>query len=251
MNGQMWTQEDRDREGTEHKSGLARFGGLLLRKFWDFFQANIILLAGALPGVLLIIWGIWGRSLPLALTGGVIGGLAAGPLLCGLYGTILRALREEPGFWSLCYKHTLKQNWRDALLPGAVLGSILALWLFEAVTPGAQGPVSPIALFALVEVLFFVLGIAGYLFPQIVMARVSAQNIYANSVRLFIGLLPRSVAAAAVQAIYWVGFLLLLPRSVPLLMATGVWLPCLLSMMILLRPMERHLGVSGDGQAEA
>lgn len=251
MNEQIWTQEDRGGEDTRQRSGLARFGALLLRRFWDFFRASSLLLIGMLPGILLAVWGIWGHSLPLALAGGAIGGLAGGPLLCGLYGTILRALREEPGFWSLSYKHTLKENWKDALLPGAVLGLILGLWLFEAVTLGAQGPVSPIALFALVEVLFFVLGIGNYVFPQIVMARVSAGNVYANAIRLFIGLLPRSVAAAAVQTAYWALFLLLLPRSVPMLMATGFWLPCLLSMMVLLRPMERHLRVSGGGQGEA
>lgn len=246
MNEQMWMREDRSGETFRQKTGFAWFGGILFSGFLDFFRANLILLAGVLPGILLTIWGIWGHFLPLALAGGVVGGVAGGPLLCGLYGTILRAMREEPGFWSLSYRHTLKQNWKDALLPGVVSGLILALWLFETVTLGAQGPVAPIALFALVEVLFFVLGIGNYVFPQIIIAQVSAQNIYTNSVRLFIGLLPRS-AAAAVQTVYWAGFLLLLPRSVPVLMVTGVWLPSLLSMMILGKPMEQHLGIGkGD-----
>lgn len=48
-----------------------------------------------------------------------------------------------------------------------------------------------------------------------------------------------------VQTAYWMAFLLLLPRSVPLLMVTGLWLPCLLSMLILSKPMERYLCVGG------
>ena len=123
---------------------------------------------------------------------------------------------------------------------------ILSLWLFEAAALGAQGLISPVALFALAEVLFFVLGIGSYVFPQIVMVSASTPRLYSNSIHLFIGLLPRSLAAATVQTVYWVGFLLLLPRSVPMLMATGVWLPCLLSTVILLRSMERHLGVSRE-----
>lgn len=233
-------------EEPRQKTGLARFWELLTTNFWNLFRANLFLLLGALPGVLLTVWGIWGRSLPIALAGGAAAGLMGGPLLCGLYGTILRALREEPGFWSLQYKHELKQDWKQALLPGAAMGLILALWLFEAAALGAQGPVSPVALFALAEVLFFVLGIGNYVFPQIVMVRVSTAKLYSNSIRLFIGLLPRSLAAAAVQSVYWVLFLLLLPRSVPVLMVTGFWLPCLLSMLILVRPMERYLGVSGE-----
>lgn len=74
--------------------------------------------------------------------------------------------------------------------------------------------------FALAEVLFFVLGMAYYIFPQIGMASVSTHSIYTNSIRLFVGLLPRSAAAAAVQTVYWGGFLLLLPKSVPLLAGT-------------------------------
>lgn len=147
----------------------------------------------------------------------------------------------------MSYKRTLKQNWREALLPGAVLGLVLSLWLFEAVALGVQGKVTPLALLALAEVLFFVLGLSVYIFPQIVMVRVSAQNVYFNSIRLFIGLLPRSAASAAVQTVYWGGFLLLLPRSVPALMVTGFWFPCLLSTIIVRGPMEEHL--YGDEEA--
>ena len=230
-----------DTMDTSPQTGMISIRQVLARRIWDLFRCNLILLAGLLPGILLIVWGLWGGSLPIALAGGVAGGLAGGPLLCGLYGTILRALREESGFWSLTYRHILKRDWKDALLPGAVIGLILALWLFEMFLLGAQGPVPPVAFLALAEVLFFVLGMANYIFPQIVMASVSARRIYTNSIRLFVGLLPRSAAAAAVQTVYWGGFLLLLPRSVPLLAATGFWLPCLISLKILAEPMEKHL----------
>ena len=223
------------------QAGTVSIRQVLTRRIWDLFRSNLILLAGLLPGTLLVIWGIWGGSLPIALAGGAAGGLVGGPLLCGLYGTILWALRGESGFWSLTYGHILKRDWKDALLPGAVTGLILALWLFEVFLLGAQGPVPPMAFFALAEVLFFVLGMANYIFPQIIMASVSARSLYTNSIRLFVGLLPRSAAAAAVQTVYWGGFLLLLPRSVPLLIVTGFWLPCLLSLKILAEPMEEHL----------
>ena len=231
---------------TSRQTGTVSIRQVLARRIWDLFRSNLILLAGLLPGTLLIIWGIWGGSLPIALAGGVVGGLAGGPLLCGLYGIILRALREESGFWSINYRHILKRDWKDALLPGAVTGLILSLWLFEVFLLGAQGPVPPLAFFALAEVLFFVLGMANYIFPQIVMASVSARRVYTNSIRLFVGLLPRSAAAAAVQTVYWGGFLLLLPRSVPLLAATGFWLPCLLSLKILAEPMEKYLCTDED-----
>lgn len=223
------------------QTGTVSLRQVLIRRIWDLFRANLILLAGLLPGGLLIIWGIWGGSLPVSLVGGVMGGLVGGPLLCGLYDTILRALHEESGFWSLYYRHTLTRVWKRALFPGAVTGSIMALWLFEAFLLGAQGPVPPMVFFALAEVLFFLLGMSNYIFPQIVMVSVSTRSLYTNSVRLLLGLLPRSAASAAIQTVYWGGFLLLLPRSVPLLVVTGFWLPCLLSLKILVEPMERCL----------
>lgn len=226
---------------TFQQSGMVSLRHVLVRRIWDMFRANLILLVGLLPGMLLMMWGIWGSSLSVSLAGGVISGLAGGPLGCGLYGTILWALRGEAGFWSLSYRHMLKRDWKDALFPGAVTGFVLSLWLFEAFLLGTQGPVPPMAFFALVEVLFFVLGMANYIFPQIVMVSASTHRLYSNSIRLFVGLLPRSAAAAAIQTVYWGAFLLFLPRSVPLLVVTGFWLPCLLSLKLLAKPMENHL----------
>ena len=66
MNEQMWKGIDHLEE-VPQKSGFVRFCEMLFSNFWNFFRANLILLAGALPGTVLVIWGIWGRSLRLAL----------------------------------------------------------------------------------------------------------------------------------------------------------------------------------------
>lgn len=44
--------------------------------------------------------------------------------------TILRALRDEPGYWWHTYRMAWKQNWRESLLPGAGAGFCLGLWAF-------------------------------------------------------------------------------------------------------------------------
>ena len=49
-------------DSVPEKTGLAWFFALLLRRFWDFFRASLLLLVGVVPGVLLTIWGIWGHS---------------------------------------------------------------------------------------------------------------------------------------------------------------------------------------------
>ena len=44
--------------------------------------------------------------------------------------TVLRALRDEPGYWWHTYRMAWKQNWRESLLPGAGAGFCLGLWAF-------------------------------------------------------------------------------------------------------------------------
>ena len=215
------------------KTGLSRLWELLTRDLWDFFRANLILMAGLCPGILLVAWGIWGHSLLVALLGGILSGLAGGPLGCGLCDTLLCALYDQAGFWSLQYKQAMKRSWKKALLPGIASAIVIVLWIFEANILVQQGPLPPVIAVAMLEVLFFLTGIFNYVFPQLAMGNVTVRQVYSNSIRFFISALPRSLAAAAVQTLYWTGFLLFFPRSVPLLVASGFWFPTLLSLMIL------------------
>ena len=50
------------------------------------------------------------------MLGGLVGGMIAAPFLCGIFDTVLRALRDEPGYWWHTYRNAWKQNWRDAEL---------------------------------------------------------------------------------------------------------------------------------------
>ena len=237
----MADQEMGNQEVIVQKKGIARLWEILTRDIWDFFRANLILFAASCPGILLVVWGIWGHSLVVVLLGGVVLGILGAPFLCGLYDTLLRALRDDAGFWSLQYKQALKQDWKDALLPGIVGGVILAVWLFEASVLLEQKDLSGSALVAMLEVVFFLTGIFHYIFAQIVLVSVSAKKLYSNSIRLFVGALPYSVAAAAVQLVYWGIFYMYLPRSVPFLMISGFWFPNLLVLMILMKPLKRYL----------
>ncbi|MFR8283105.1 MAG: DUF624 domain-containing protein [Faecalibacterium sp.] len=66
-------------------------------------------------------------ALPLCLLAAVAAGWLVGPALTGLYDTILRALRDEPGFWWHTYKRAWKQNFRSSLVPGIVFTVLWAL----------------------------------------------------------------------------------------------------------------------------
>ena len=70
------------------------------------------------------------HSLIPLLAAGILGGMLAAPQIVGLNDTILRALRDEPGYWWGTYKRAWKRNAKASLLPGAVCGLLLALEIF-------------------------------------------------------------------------------------------------------------------------
>ena len=51
-----------------------------------------------------------------------------------MHDTVLRALRDEPGYWWHTYKRALKNNWKQSLAPGAlnailVTSQLLSAWM--------------------------------------------------------------------------------------------------------------------------
>ena len=106
------------------KVGIARFFELLGRDLWPLYKSGILCVLGFLPGTALAVFGMMAGSALLTVVGGVVGGLVGGPFLSGMIDTVLRALRDEPGYWWNTYKRAWKQNWRQSLVPGALLGCV-------------------------------------------------------------------------------------------------------------------------------
>lgn len=121
------------------KRGFPRFLELLGRDFWKYFKAGFLALLGALPFLIGMSFALQSHVLLFAPAAGVIGGAIAGPGLCGLADTILRSLRNEPGFWWHLYRRAWKRNAKASLLPGALGGGLLAVQGFLLFHAGALG----------------------------------------------------------------------------------------------------------------
>ena len=186
------------------KTGIFRLWEMLSRDFWDLFRAGFLALAGCVPFLLGTVYSLSAHVLIYAPVAGLLGGAIAGPELCGLADTVLRGLRDEPGFWWHAYKRAWARNAKSCLLPGAVGGTLLATQVFLLFHAGAL---------ALMELSF----------PQLVR----------NSALLFLGQLPRSVAALAIVA----GYLGLSARfylfALPLLPFASLWLPVLPALFLI------------------
>lgn len=224
-----------DREGpgiAPRKTGLPRFWETLSRDFWDVFRAGLLALAGCLPFLVGAAFPLHSHVLLFAPVCGLLGGAIAGPELCALADTILRGLRDEPGFWWHTYKRAWKRNARASLLPGAVGGLLMSMQVFLLFHAGAL-ELSAGAGAGLAAGLLLVLAVSIYLWPQLALMDLNFFQLLKNSGLLFLGQLPRSIAALAVLAGYLGLMLRFFPLSASLLPLLNLWCPALPALFLI------------------
>ena len=81
------------------KKGAARFFEILGRDFSTIWLAGILAMLGGLPFAAGVWFAVETHSLVPLVIAGVLGGMIAAPQIVGLNDTILRTLRDEPGYW--------------------------------------------------------------------------------------------------------------------------------------------------------
>ena len=219
------------------KKGPARFFEILGRDLTSFYLAGLLALVSALPFVFGVWFAVDTHSLVPLLLAGVLGGMIAAPQLCGLLDTILRSLRDEPGFWWATYRRAWKRNVRASLLPGAICGLLLAMQIFTVFHYDVSAGVVPGALLAVG--LFLLLGLGEFLFAQVVLLDLPFAGLVKNSLFLFLGYLPRSALGVLWQGIYWAAVALLWPVSSFAVILCSLWLPCLLNLMAIYPALDK------------
>lgn len=240
-------------EGAElpRKRGLARLWEILSRDFMSFFKAGFLALLGVAPLIAGTIFALSAGTMVLAPVLGLVGGLVAGPELCGLADTILRSLRDEPGFWWHVYKRSWRRNARAALLPGALGGALLSCQIFLLFHAGALG-VTPAAGAALLTGLLLLLGLSAYLWPLLALMELPFPLLIKDTALLFLGQLPRSLAALAVEGLYWGAVIWFFPLAAPLLPFTNLWIPTLPAVLLVYPGIESafHIEEKLQGQRD-
>ena len=103
---------------TPRKTGIGRFFELVGRDMSGMFLANLLTCIGFLPVICLVYVGFLMNNLTVMVVSAIAGGILAGPALAGMYDTVLRALRDEAGYWWTTYRRAFKRNFKAAILPG-------------------------------------------------------------------------------------------------------------------------------------
>ena len=231
------------RKDEPRKKGAARFFEILGRDMGDLFRANVLCAVCFIPALALILLGILGHTVLLAAAGGLLGGILFGPCYAGLHDTILRAMRDEPGYWWHTYKKAFRRNWRQSLVPGAVLGFLLASQLFMGyfLLTGGQTDIVSAALICM-NVLLTAM-IFPFVFSQLVLMDLNLSTLVKNSFLLALSFAPRSIAAALVQIVYWVAILAFLPYTAIWVLLFGYAFVLLIVMMILYPVLDQCFGL--------
>ena len=229
------------------KTGVGRFFELVGRDMNGMFLANLLACLGFVPVICLVYIGFLMNSLLVMLVSAALGGILAGPVLAGMYDTVLRALRDEPGYWWTTYRRAFRQNFKASILPGIVYCVIVTLQIFvvyfcfsmlaQGVNVGTGMWVAAVLNLVVFHMLF------AYMWPQVVLLDQPFRQTLANSVRCMLAFLPHALAASIVQILFWGIVILCMPLGILLMLVFGFWFTCEISCQIVSGDLERAFHV--------
>ena len=200
-------------------------------------------LLGFLPFMLLLSLAIASHAVIFVIAAGVVGGALAMPQIVGMADTLLRSLRDEPGFWWVTYRRAWKRNWKGCLVPGMVCGLVIAGQLFTLFHLRPDNDNLLMLVVMLILGMALSVGLIFYIVPQLALLDLPFLQILKNSVLLFLGYLPRTAGAVAVQVVYWGAYLLFYPLTTLVLPFTNFWLPMSLTLLILYIPLDKSFHI--------
>lgn len=204
------------------KTGSARFMELVLRQGGAFWAANLFFCVTSAPGAAIVALGIWGKRAGLVLAGGLLAGVMGGPWYVALQDTLLRAMRDETGYWWQNCKKALVSSGAAALVPGALFGTATAAQLSALFSMLAGGTAVSYALLFLS--LLASVSIQLWFWPQLALMKLPLIALLKNSLRLALAyIIRRTLPAAALTLLYWGVMLAFLPLSLFVMPLLGAW----------------------------
>ncbi len=157
----------------------------------------------------------------------IVGGLLAGPALAGMYDTVLRALRDEAGYWWTTYRRAFKRNFKSAILPGIVYCTVVTIQIFlvyfcfnmlyHGTNVGLPMWVATVLNLVLLHMLF------SYMWPQVVLLDQPFTLTLKNSLNCMIAFLPHALASSIVAILFWGVVILCMPLGIFLMLIFGFW----------------------------
>lgn len=224
--------------------GIDRYQDVLGRNWKRFFLTGLVTMVGCLPLAVRVAWAILSSVLVL-LPAGLVGGAIAGPFLACLYDAILRALRDASGTWAQNYKRSLAQNWKAALLPGALTGLFLGAASFAGMMLFLWSTVRPTAVTVVVYLfswLVFLVFTTLY-WPQLVLFDQRAAVRLRNTLLFTVQYFWATAGVALLQLVWWLLMVLIAPWTLLLMPFVGVWFDLFVALFLLYDKLDKAFAI--------
>ena len=221
------------------KTGVGRFFELVGRDMNSMFLANLLTCLGFVPVISLVYIGFLMNNLPVMLISAAVGGILAGPVLAGMYDTVL----DEAGYWWVTYRKAFKRNFKASILPGVLycvvvtLQIFLVYFCFNMLYHGTNVGV-PLWVATVLNLLIFQMLFA-YMWPQIALLDQPLSLTLKNSINCMIAFLPHALAASIVQILFWGVVILCMPLGLLLMLIFGFWFVTEVSCQIIYGDIEK------------
>lgn len=237
--------------------GLTRLWEIFLDNLGRFAVTNLLCVLSALPGAVGMSLGVMEGGQPIwLLLSGILGGALYGTCYGAMMDGILHALRDSTSGWWRQYCHAWRRDWKDNLLPGAIMGTLIALVIHVLNQLQNGQTLPPAMLFSTIFAAVAALALFTYLWPQRVFLDLGIVPLFRNSLLMILYHPIKSVLSVLVQAVYWGLLIFMIPYSTMLLLVLGVWFPALVGTMIVYQPLnhdlkiEERLGLAPEEEEE-
>lgn len=227
----------------ERKKGLMRMMELLDRDGGKFFKSGVLALLGLIPFFLAVLFAV-ANNAPVLLLACIPTGMLAAPEIAGAADTVMRSQRDEVGWWWWdTYKRAWKRNARESILPGAIAGVVIGLYIYLLYYI-TQLPNPTREFWMLFAAMLVITGILQYDLPMLVCMELPGRVLLRNCFVLFFSHPVKSLLAALLQLLYYGVMLIWFPLTLVILVLTSVWLPMLMAYVILYPALDKHLNLT-------
>lgn len=229
-----WLFADDEKHPGRQPYGILRYRQVLERDWKRFFLVDLVTLATFIPYAYFVGYAVLSTSILLLIPSCILGGMVAGCGISGMLDCILRSFRDcKDDLW-FSYRKAWKNNWKSSLLPGAVFGLLLGFIIFMGMmmywsTQKISMGTLAVYFFSMVLVMM----VFSVYWPQLVLFEQSNFIRLKNCLLFAIKNFPRTLLVGAIQVIWWLLAVLLVPWSAYLVPFFGIWVIMFISQFLL------------------
>ena len=171
----------------------------------------------------------------------LIGGAIAGPAYGAMYDAALMSYRGYPGRWWKRYVKVFKREWKGCIIPGIVMGLLVAMIINVFNSLIQTGSVPDMMIICIVLLTAVAMCIFTYFWPMKLMLDLNPQQIIKNSWLMTMMHPLKTLGAVVFRLAYYLLMLILYPYSLIFIVLLGDWFPTFMSVRIVYNTMDREM----------